>query len=158
MNTEIIASQEDTHNARSKAFIIAEKRRRMRAARRNNTAFREYMQCQDIIDQALKILSDWSKTRNIKLQIQYAAAIIGKIDNLKKIDYIRSNDTRKKICTLLKNVIRINVADIVFSRRQIFLLEKGFSLLLSKQIQKKDMLQLNREFLEQQLMTMPPWE
>lgn len=142
-------------------FSIDERQRRIKVKKENNLATKDTITIQDckrIIDRALEILSDWSEIQDIKLQIQYAAVITGKIDNLKKTDYIQSNNTRKKVCTLLRNVIRINIIDIVFSKEQISLLKKGFILLLSEQIQKKDMLQLNREFLEQQLLTMPAWE
>lgn len=114
--------------------------------------------CKNIIERALEILSDWREVQDIRLQIQYAAIITGKIDNLKKISYIQTDDTKKKICTLLRNVIRINVTDSVFSREQIELIKKGLELLLSEQIKKEDMLQLNRDFLKKHLMTMPAWE
>lgn len=141
------------------SLIVDERQRRTKGKRENNFVNKNDIQdCKIIIDRTLEILADWSETQDIKLQIQYAAVIVGKIENIKKTDYINSNNVRRKICTLLRNVIRINFTDFVFSEEQILLLKKGFLLLLSDRIQKKDMLQLNRELLAQQMMTMPAWE
>ena len=140
-------------------FSVDEGQRKSKVKRENNFVIKDTKEdCKKIVERTLEILSDWSEIQDIKLQIQYAAVITGKIDNIKKTDYIQSNNTRKKICTLLRNVIRINVTDSVFSVEQISLLKQGFLLLLSEQINKKDMLQLNRNFLEQKLLTMPAWE
>lgn len=140
-------------------FTIDERQRRIKTTKEKSPVIKDTIQeCKKIIERSIEVLSDWSEIQDIRLQIQYASIITGKIDNIKKNDYIQSDDTRKKICTLLKSVIRINVADAVFSKEQISLIKKGFLLLLSEQIQKQDMLQLNREFLEQRLPTMPAWE
>lgn len=140
-------------------FPLDEKQKKTKVKIEINQPNKDSLQdCKKIISRTLEILSDWSGIQDIRLQIQYAAVVTGKIDNIKKTDYIQSNDTRKKICTLLKSVIRINVTDIVFSEEQISLLKKGFLLLLTEQIQKTDMLQLNRDFIAHQLPTMPAWE
>ena len=140
-------------------FSIDERQKRTKVKRENNLVINNSIyDCKKVVDRTLEILAEWSEAQDLRLQIQYAAVITGKIDNIKKMDYIQSNDIRKKICTLLRNVIRINVTEDVFSKEQISLLKKGFKLLLSEQIQKKDMLQLNREFLAQKLSTMPAWE
>ena len=110
------------------------------------------------IEQAIELLTEWEETQNIKIQIEYGEVITKKIENIKKNDWIQSDDTRKKICTLLRNVIRLNITDDVFTDQQIKLLKRGFSILISNTVQKEDMLQLNREFRNEKLMTMPSWE
>ena len=162
--SERVAAIEKDRESREKSIyqtslIVDERQRRTKGKRENNLVNKNDIQdCKKIIDRTLEILADWSETQDIKLQIQYAAVIVGKIENIKKTDYINSNNVRRKICTLLRNVIRINVTEFVFSEEQILLLKKGFLLLLFDQIPKKDMLQLNRELLAQQMITMPAWE
>lgn len=158
--TSLEKEKERWENSLIQAILSTDERqKRTKVKRENNLVINDSIyDCKKAVDRTLEILADWSETQDLKLQIQYAAVITGKIDNIKKTDYIQSNDTRKKICTLLRNVIRINVTEDVFSEEQISLLKKGFKLLLSEQIQKKDMLQLNREFLSQKLSAMPSWE
>lgn len=115
-------------------------------------------ECESIVERAIEIVTEWSKTQDIKLQIQYAAVIVGKIENIKKKEFIQENEIRKKICTLLRTVIRLNVTDTVFTKEQLLLLKRGFSLLVSDSVQKEDMLQLAREFRSEHLMTIPAWE
>ena len=117
-----------------------------------------FEECKVIAERAIELLTEWEETQNIKIQIQYGTVLTKKIDNLKKKDWIQSDDTRKKISTLLKNVIRLNITDDVFTDQQIKLLKRGFSILISNTVQKEDMLQLNREFRNEKLMTMPSWE
>lgn len=115
-------------------------------------------ECEKIVSRAIEFLTDWDESQDIKLQIQYAAIIVGKIEMIKKKEFIQSSEIRKKICTLLRNVIRLNITDEVFTKVQIDLLKKGFQLLISLDTKKEDMLQLNRQFRKEGLMTMPSWE
>lgn len=119
---------------------------------------KDLKECESIIERAIEILAEWSETQDIKLQIQYAAVIVGKIENIKKKDFVQGSEIRKKICTLLRTVIRLNVADTVFTKEHILLLKRGFSLLTSDNIKKEDMLQLGRELRKEHLATMPAWE
>lgn len=107
---------------------------------------------------ATEILSDWKETEDIRMQIQYGALIVGKIENLKKKESISSDGIRKKICTLLKNAIRLNISEGKFSKEQVQLLKDGFSLIVAEHVQKEDMLQLNRNLRNAALQTMPAWE
>ncbi|MCM1252697.1 MAG: hypothetical protein NC321_07730 [Clostridium sp.] len=118
----------------------------------------DFQECREIVERAIEILVKWSETQDIKMQIQYAAVIVVKIENVKKKEFIQQNEIRKKICTLLRTVIRLNVADVIFTKEQILLLERGLSLLISENVQKEDMLQLSREFRKEHLMIMPAWE
>lgn len=139
--------------------VYEEEQRNPSVKRADKSDNRKTLQeCIKIVGRINEILAEWCETRDIKTQIQYAAIIVAKIENMKKKEFIRADETRKKTCTLLRNVIRLNVTDNVFTREQISLLQKGFSLLLSDNVQKNDMLQLNREFWSEHLMTMPAWE
>lgn len=120
--------------------------------------YNEYEDCKKITERAFEILTEWEVNQDIKVQIQYGAVIIRKIEIIKKKDWIQANDIRKKICTLMRNVIRLNIADKVFSKRQLHLLKRGFAILMSDTMKKEDMLQLNRKFRDEGLMTMPAWE
>lgn len=113
---------------------------------------------EDISKRAIEILSKWSEFQDIKMQIQFAAVIVGKIDRLKRNASIQSDDIKRKICTLLRNVIRLNVAEDLFSQDQIELLKKGFMLLDADDLKREDLLELNRELRKENLMTMPAWE
>ena len=58
----------------------------------------------------------------------------------------------------MRNVIRLNAVEELLSKEQIYLLREGFSAIISENIQKKDLLQLNRKFRKAGLQTMPAWE
>ena len=127
----------------------------------DNITFRisgEWEEYKKIVTRSMEILSEWEEKEDIRIQVQYAALLVGKIDNLKKKDIICSNDVKKKICTLLRNVIRLNAVEELLSKEQIYLLREGFSAIISENIQKKDLLQLNRKFRKAGLQTMPAWE
>lgn len=111
-----------------------------------------------IAERALEILSEWEDVDDIKIQIQYAAIIVGKIDKIKKNDLIRTDDTRNKICTLLRNVIRLNASAELFSKEQISVLKEGFSFITSDNLQKENLFQMNRTLRKKGLATMPAWE
>ncbi len=115
-------------------------------------------ECSEISKRAIEILSKWSDFQDIKMQIQFAAVIVGKIDRLKRNASVQSDDIKRKICTLLRNVIRLNVAEDLFSQGQIELLKKGFMLLDADGLKREDLLELNRELRKENLMTMPAWE
>ena len=115
-------------------------------------------ECSEISKRAIEILSKWSEFQDIKMQIQFAAVIVGKIDRLKRNASIQSDDIKRKICTLLRNVIRLDVAEDLFSQGQIELLKKGFMLLDADGLKREDLLELNRELRKENLMTMPAWE
>lgn len=114
--------------------------------------------CRKITERAMEILSEWEEEEDIKIQVQYAAILVGKLLNLKKKDVIHSDDTRNKICTLLRNVIRLNASDEVFTKQQLAVLKKGFTFVTAEGVQKEDLLQLNRELRKKGLATMPAWE
>lgn len=111
-----------------------------------------------IVERALEILTDWEDVEDIKMQIQYAAILVGKIDNLKKKDVIHADDTRNKICTLLRNVIRLNASEEILSKDQISVLKEGFSFVTAEKIQREDLFLLNRKMHKKGLPTMPAWE
>lgn len=117
-----------------------------------------WQSCRKIIGRALEILTEWEETDDIKIQIQYAAIIVGKIANLKRQEVIHTDNIRNKICTLLRNVIRLNASDDLFSKEQILLIKQGFSLIIAEDIQKTDLFQLNRALRKKGLATMPAWE
>ena len=140
-------------------LFYEEARRKTSVKKTNNTDSVEPLQeCREISKRAIEILTKWSGTQDIKMQVQFAAITVGKIDNLKKNIYIQSDEVKRKVCTLLRNVIRLNVADEVFSQEQIELLKKGFLLLVTDDVKKEDLLQLNRELRKKKLITMPSWE
>jgi regulator of replication initiation timing len=118
----------------------------------------DWKEAQKIVARAIEILSEWGETEDMRMQVQYAALVVGKIDNLKKIEIIRFDEVRNKVCTLLKNVIRLNIADKMFSREQVQLLKDGFLLISEEKLQKEDLLQLNRKLRTEGLQTMPAWE
>lgn len=118
----------------------------------------DWQEAEKIAIRAAELLSDWKETEDIRMQVQYGALIVGKIENLKKKESIHSDEIRKKICTLLKNVIRLNISERKFSKEQIQLLQDGFSLIMAEHVQKEDMLQLNRKLRKEGLQTMPAWE
>lgn len=118
----------------------------------------DWQDCRKMICRALEILTEWEEAEDIKIQIQYAAIIVGKIAKLKEKDVIRADDTRKKICTLLRNAIRLNASEEMLSREQIALIKEGFSFIGAENIQKEDLLQLNRKLRKKGLATMPAWE
>lgn len=112
----------------------------------------------EVTSRAIEILSEWEETEDIRIQVQYAAILVGKIDSLKKKDAVRKNEVRRKVCTLLRNVIRLNIAEEVFSEGQIKLLKEGFALVEAENIPKEGLLQLNRKLRNSGLQTMPSWE
>ena len=114
--------------------------------------------CQKVVDRALEILNDWEDIDDIKIQTQYASVIIGKIDNLKKREIISSDDTRNKVCTLLRNVVRLNFLEGIFTNGQIAILKEGFSLVINKDIHKEELFLLNTKLRKAGLLTMPSWE
>lgn len=141
------------------SIFVCEEGRKSNAKRTGNADEKNTLQeCKKIVERAIEILAEWCEIQDIKAQVQYAAIVIGKIENIKKKEFIQSDEIRKKICTLLRNVIRLNFTDAVFTREQILLLKDGFTLLVSDNVQKEDMLRLNREFRKKNLMTMPAWE
>ena len=117
-----------------------------------------WQMCEEIVNRALEILYDWKETNDIRIQIQYASVIVGKIDNLKNREIISSDEVRKKICTLLRNVIRLNFDKELFTGGQIAALVKGFSLIIERDIQKETLFLLNEKLLKEGLLTMPAWE
>lgn len=131
---------------------------RKRAENVNSCALGEWEESQKIVTRSMEILSKWEENDDIRIQVQYAALLIGKIDNLKKKNIIRTNEMRKKICTLLRNVIRLNAVEEMLSKEQLYLLKEGFSVIITENIRKEDLLRLNREFRKAGLQTMPAWE
>ncbi len=121
-------------------------------------ALGEWEESQKTVTRSMEILSKWEENDDIRIQVQYAALLIGKIDNLKKKNIIRTNEMRKKICTLLRNVIRLNAVEEMLSKEQLYLLKEGFSVIITENIRKEDLLRLNREFRKAGLQTMPAWE
>lgn len=117
-----------------------------------------WQECQKIVERALEILNIWESIDDIKIQTQYASVIIGKIDNLKKKEIISFDQVRKEVCTLLRNVIRLNFDGEVFTKEQILLLKEGFSLVIKRDIQKETFFQLNKKLRKAGLLTMPAWE
>lgn len=117
-----------------------------------------WQECEKIVERALEILSDWENADDIKIQTQYASVIIGKIDNLKKVDIISYDKIRTEVCTLLRNVIRLNFEKDIFSQGQIALLKEGFSLVIKRDIQKETLFWLNNKLRKEGLLTMPAWE
>ena len=115
-------------------------------------------ECRKIVERSLEILSYWEEANDIRMQIQYAAILVGKIAILKKKEEIFSDEVRKEVCTLLKMVIRLNVSEEIFSKEQIDLLRQGFSIVIGENIQKSDLFELNRKMLKKKLVTMPAWE
>lgn len=115
-------------------------------------------ECEKIVERILEILNEWEEIEDIKIQIQYGTLIVEKLSNLTKKEYIRSNATIIKVCTLIKNTIRLNIAEEIFTKEQILLLKEGVPLILKKNIDKKELLKLNRELRKEGLMTMPAWE
>ena len=132
--------------------------RDMRRKTNNSDGNDPLQECRAISKRAIEILIKWSGTQDIKMQVQFAAITVGKTDNLKKNIHIQSNEVKRKVCTLLRNVIRLNVLDEMFSQEQIELLKRGFLLLAADDVKKEDMLQLNRELRKENLITMPSWE
>ncbi|MDE7310382.1 MAG: hypothetical protein K2N87_01990 [Eubacterium sp.] len=114
--------------------------------------------CRKMVDRALEILTEWEDIDDIKIQIQYAAIIVNKIANMKRQDLIYTDDLRKKICTLLRNVIRLNASAELFSKEQILLIKEGFSMIIAENVQKEDLFLLNRRLRRKGLETMPAWE
>ena len=115
-------------------------------------------ECRSIVERCLELLTEWENISDLRAQIPYASLIVGKITKLKKMNEIASDEVRKKVCTLLKLVIRLNASEAVFSKEQIDLLKQGFSLLIGEHIQKDDLFELNRQMLKEKLVTMPAWE
>lgn len=118
----------------------------------------DWQESQKIVERAVEILADWEEAEDIRIQVQYAAILVGKIDRLKKTGTVGTDDVRRKICTLLRNVIRLNAAERRFSQEQIQILKTGFSMIAGEKVQKQDLLQLNRTMLKEGLQTMPAWE
>ena len=114
--------------------------------------------CVEICDRASAILGEWEKTSDIRIQIQYATIIIKKIENLKKTEYIAGNEARKKICTLLRNTIKLNSDKALFTPEQLGLIQNGLEKAVSADVTKEDMLQMNRLLHNARLRTMPAWE
>ena len=117
-----------------------------------------WQECQKIVERTLEILNVWEGIDDIKIQTQYASVIIGKIDNLKKKEIISFDEVRKKVCTLLRNVIRLNFGVEVFTKEHILLLKEGFSSVIKMDIQKESLFQLNKKLRKAGLLTMPAWE
>lgn len=115
-------------------------------------------ECRAISERAVEVLAKWSEIGDMRAQVQFAAVIIGKIDKLKRNSFIQSDEVKNKICTLLRNVIRLNVTDDIFTQEQIELLKKGFILLVADDVKKENLFQLNRELRKENLITMPAWE
>lgn len=118
----------------------------------------EQRTCDEILDRANAILGEWEKTSDIRIQIQYATIIIKKIENLKKLEYIAGNDAGKKMCTLLRNTIKLNSDKELFTSEQIELIRNGLKKVISADVTKEDMLQMNRQLRKERLRTMPAWE
>ncbi len=143
----------------SGCFSLANERKR-ETIRKNINLHTEndWQEAEKIAARAVEILSDWEEAEDIRMQIQYGALIVGKLENLKKKEGISSDEIRKKICTLLKNTIRLNISEGRFSKEQVQLIQEGFSMIVAEQVQKEDMLQLNRKLRNEGLQTMPAWE
>lgn len=141
---------------KNKRFSLENKRKRENNI--SSCVSDDWKDAQKIVARAVEILSEWEETEDIRMQVQYAAIIVGKIDNLKKIDIIHSDAVRNKICTLIRNVIRLNIAEEIFSRSQLGLLQDGFLLISKEKLHKDDLLQLNRKFWKEGMQTMPAWE
>lgn len=143
----------------SGCFSLANERKRETIRKNINlNTESDWQEAEKIAIRAMEILSDWKETEDIRMQVQYGALIVGKLENLKKKESISSDGIRKKICTLLKNTIRLNISEGRFSKEQVQLLQDGFSLIVAEHVQKEDMLQLNRNLRNAGLQTMPAWE
>lgn len=147
-------------NDRLKNVLLYEDAKRKTNVKKtsNSDSIEPLQECRDISKRAIEILTKWGEIQDIKMQVQFAAVTVGKIDNLKKNIHIQSDEVKRKVCTLLRNVIRLNVADEVFTQEQIELLKKGFLLLVTDDVKKEDLLRLNRELRKENLITMPSWE
>ncbi len=118
----------------------------------------EQQACNEIIARANIMLGEWEKVSELRTQIQYATIVIKKIENLKKVGFIAENEAGKKICTLLRNTIKLNSGEEMFTPEQIGLIKKGLEKAASADSTKEDMLRLNRELCKSGLRTMPAWE
>lgn len=146
-------------NESSEFFPIEDERRAIKKRNMSSTCETNSLQeCEKIIQRTTELLDEWEETEDIKVQVQYAALVVGKISNVKKKQYVSSDVIKVKICTLLKNTIRLNVAEEMFTKEQILLLKKGILLILKNDVEKDALLQLNRELRTEGLLTMPAWE
>lgn len=139
-------------------FSLENERRKLEAGDNKVQGENDWQECKEIVERAVEILTDWEEMEDIRFQVQYAAILVGKIDKLKKTETVGTDDVRRKICTLLRSVIRLNVAKEKFSQEQIQVLKTGFSMIAGEKVQKQDLLQLNRTMLKEGLQTMPAWE
>lgn len=114
--------------------------------------------CEKIVKRITELLDEWQEAGDIKFQIQYAVLIVGKLSNIRKMLDISSDNRKIKICTLLKNAIRLNVTEEIFTEKQISVLKYGTGLLIEKEITTDALSQLNRELRMAGLQTMPAWE
>lgn len=118
----------------------------------------DWREIESAATRAAEILSDWKKTEDIWMQVQYGGRIVGMLEKLKEKESISTDEVRKKVCTLLKNAIRLNISEGRFTKMQLQLLQEGFTMIVAEQVQKEDMLQLNRKLRNEGLQTMPAWE
>lgn len=139
-------------------FSLGSERRKLETSDTKVQGQNDWQECQGIVERAAEILTEWEEAEDIRLQVQYAAILVGKIDRLKKTETVGTDDVRRKICTLLRNVIRLNAAEEQFSQEQIQILKTGFSMITDEKVQKQDLLQLNRKMMKEGLQTMPAWE
>ena len=64
----------------------------------DNITFRisgEWEESKKIVTRSMEILSEWEEKEDIRIQVQYAALLVGKIDNLKKKDIICSKKSAR---------------------------------------------------------------
>lgn len=114
--------------------------------------------CQKTIERSLEILDEWKNTDDIQMQIQFASVLIAKLDRLRKSDFVKENAIKINICTLLRNVIRLNTTDFLLGEKQVEVLKQGFLLLLKEDLARENLFTFNRSLKEERLMTMPAWE
>lgn len=92
-------------------FSLGSERRKLETSDTKVQGQNDWQGCQEIVERAAEILTEWEEAEDIRLQVQYAAILVGKIDRLKKTETVGTDDVRRKICTLLRNVIRLNAAE-----------------------------------------------
>lgn len=112
--------------------------------------------CKELIEKCNAKLDDCYDEEDIRIQIQYAAILIKRVDNMRKLDCLKNNSWKMKELALIRMVIKLNMNDSILTNEQIEVLKGAFHSILEDT--ENNIISLSRSFRKVGLETMPSWE
>lgn len=113
---------------------------------------------ENLINRSLVLLDKMRNNDDLRIQIQYTAILIKKIDKIRTLDVVKNNKNRMKIFAFLRLVLKINSDEVLFNNEQIDLFYEAFERIEKEEDSKYYVKQYTFSFMDVGLTTMPSWE